>query len=88
MEYLSRWTGYRFDDLDWQAVATCLPETDPDSPDGGCDYPLDGQPPLKVWLAINHGASPVSRRVVGDMDVVLRSRVETPLELLADLRNP
>lgn len=81
MVYISLWIGYRFDDVDWQAIEDALPDTDTDS-ERWYDYPLVGDPDLVVWLAINVGAVPVSVKVVGDMDAVLAARVDTAIELL------
>lgn len=40
---------------------------------------------MTVWLAINQGAAPVPVRVVGELDVARKARVETLLDLLAEV---
>ncbi|HVE73996.1 MAG TPA: hypothetical protein VNA30_02760 [Mycobacteriales bacterium] len=83
---VSHYVGYSFDDTDWQAIAAALPETDDERPDGWYDYPLAGEPPLRVHLACCVGAAPVMVRVVGPMDAVLEARVDTLVSVLAEVR--
>lgn len=82
LEYLSRWTGYEFDDRDWGAVENALPETDADRSDAWYEYPLGGAPELLVRLAKNVDGDEVEVQVRGDFDAVLAVRIETALELL------
>jgi hypothetical protein len=58
MEYLSLWTAYDFDESDWQAIETALPNTDADASNGWYEYPLGGCPGLSVQLASNPGRWP------------------------------
>lgn len=85
MSTLSRFVGYSFDKLDWTAVATSLPETDAEAADQRYEYPLVGEPSLDVSLAVYHGADPVAVTVNGDLDDVLSARIETLLDVLADI---
>lgn len=87
LSWASRYVGYAFDDSDWQAVETALPTTDDEREDGWFEYPLVGAPPLRVHLAQAVGAAPVSVRVAGDMDHLLAARIETLLDVLADVRH-
>lgn len=82
---LSRWVGYTFDDFDWGAIVTALPETDAGAADRWYEYPLLGTWPVTVSLAINHGAAPVEVRVSGAFDEVLAARIDTMLNLLAEV---
>ncbi|BCB89678.1 hypothetical protein Psuf_069910 [Phytohabitans suffuscus] len=80
--HVSRYIGYRFDDLDEAALAGALERTDDESTDGWFSYPLRGTPPLTASLARAVGGSVVSIRVEGDIDPVLAARIETLLDLL------
>jgi hypothetical protein len=80
LKYLSRWTEYRFDDTDWQADETSLPQPDADRTDGWYDYPLGGQPPLTVWLAVNHEDTSVTRTTV---EALMRRGDEIGLTIIA-----
>lgn len=81
---LSRFVGYAFDDSDWRAIETALPDTDADDPDSFYEYPLVGRPQLTVRLARASGAYPVTVIVSGRMNRVLRARIETAIELLSE----
>lgn len=83
--WASHYVGYRFDDLDWQAVESALPATDDKGENGWYEYPLVGVPPLRVHLAQCVGAAPVMVRVAGDMDDVLAARFSTLLDVFADV---
>ena len=85
LRWLSHYVGYAFDDWDWQAVANALPATDDEAAGGWFDYPLEGQPPLRVHLANSVGAAPVMVRVVGEMDPVLTARISTLLDVFSDI---
>lgn len=84
IEWTSRWTGYDFDESDWQAIETGLRSTDADDPNRWFEYPLDGDPRLNLQLAINEGAAPVSIRVKGNADQTLAVRIETLFALLQE----
>ena len=87
MVHLAHYVGCTYDDSDWLALKMALPGTDAGTPSGWYDYPLAGSPVLTVWLAQNCGDIPVSVRVTGVMDPVLAARVDTLLNVLADV-NP
>ncbi len=87
LTYISLYAGYSFDDLDWQAIETALLHTDADDPASFYEYPLVGRTELVVRLAQNVGADPVAVRVSGSMDLVLKTRVETLLSILAEVED-
>jgi hypothetical protein len=82
LEHVSRYIGYRYDDLDEVALTGALEPTDDDSADAWFVYPLRGTPPLLVGLARAVGGGIVSVKVEGDIDAVLGARFETLLDLL------
>lgn len=49
--------------------------------DAWWEYPIDGQPPVTVRLALDPGTSIVVVHVVGDLNDVLAARVETLVDL-------
>ena len=51
LEHVSRYIGYRYDDLDEAALTGILERTDDESADGWFSYPLPSQPFLTVSLA-------------------------------------
>lgn len=88
VQYLSLFVGYDFDDTDWQAIRQGLTDTTCEPPERWYDYPIVGTPTLTVFLALDPGADPVFVRVRGDMDEILRTRIDTLLSVLADVRPP
>jgi hypothetical protein len=82
LEHVSRYIGYRYDDLDEAALTGALERTDDESTDGWFSYPLPGTPSLTVSLAKAVGGNEVSVRVQGDIDPILRARLETLFDLL------
>ncbi|CAN5269272.1 hypothetical protein BH09ACT11_BH09ACT11_13050 [soil metagenome] len=83
MVFLSSFIDYGFGYSDWDAVRFGLEGTDADRTDGYYEYPLVGAPVLKVRLARNVGADPVSVSVIGPMGVVLEARIDTLISVLA-----
>lgn len=81
LAHISRYIGYRYDDLDEAAITGALERTD-EPADGYVSYPLPGTPSLTVSLAKAAGGSEVSVRVEGDIDPILRARLETLFDLL------
>ncbi|MEV4538532.1 hypothetical protein AB0J82_32610 [Asanoa sp. NPDC049518] len=78
---ISSYIGYRYDDLDEDALVGALDDTDEET-GRWFEYPLAGTPPLTVFLAWPPGRSVVTVRVEGTMDLVLSSRVEVALDML------
>lgn len=86
LEWVSVWVGYTFEDSDWLAIETALPDTDGDvQPERWYDYPIIGSPPLTAFLAEDHGAAVVNIRIRGELDPVLAARIDTTLSILADV---
>ncbi|MEU7890534.1 hypothetical protein AB0B54_33945 [Microbispora bryophytorum] len=76
-EILALLIGYEFDDLDWQAVGTALPNTDDEQADCWYEYPLIGtDEELTLRLAQSVGGSVVSVEVLGEADNALSNRIE------------
>lgn len=65
LEATAQASGYDFDDLDWAAVESALPNTDGDA-DHWFDYPLAGERAVHVGMARDPGASVVLVRVDAD----------------------
>ena len=82
MAFLARWVGYAFDELDGEAIDAGVSATDAEA-DRWFEYPLPGEPALRVRLARDVGTSVVHVRVVGGMDAVLEARVETLIDVLS-----
>ncbi|MFF6915995.1 hypothetical protein [Streptomyces sp. NPDC012466] len=78
-ESVAEFSGYDFDDSDWQAVENALPGTDVEKPDGWYDYPLSGRTPLTLLVADDPGSSVVFVRLTGELDDRTRTRIETVL---------
>jgi len=72
-ELVSSYVGYRFDDLDWQAVQTGLDtlasETDTFS------YPIVGRRELTLTISKDAGSDEVSIQVRGRQDRLLGARI-------------
>ncbi|WP_127507032.1 hypothetical protein [Actinoplanes solisilvae] len=82
LEYVSRYVGYDYGELDEVALTGAVDHTDDESVDGWFSYPLEGVPPLTVSLARTVGGSVVSVRVQGQIEGALAARLETLLDLL------
>lgn len=83
-EILASLVGYEFDDLDWQAVGTALPDTDDEQADRWYEYPLIGTDGvLTLRLARSVGGSVVSVELLGEADTALRCRIELACDLAA-----
>ncbi|RZT20118.1 hypothetical protein EV649_3260 [Kribbella sp. VKM Ac-2569] len=85
LKHISWSVGYAFDDWDWEAMETALPQTSWDPPEHWYDYPIIGDQTLTVHLAHNSGDDPVGIRVEGDLDEILAARIETIIDLLSDI---
>jgi len=81
LRQISDYIGYRYDDLDEDALTGALDDTD-DEAGPWFDYPLAGTPALVVFLARSVGGSVVTIRVEGTMDLVLSTRIDTVFDLL------
>ncbi len=81
-EYLASWIGYDFGESDWQAIEVALPSTDADREDGWYEYPLIGDVVLTVRVADNPGDDIVTFEISGEIDAVLRARIETAFSIL------
>ncbi|WMD03819.1 hypothetical protein [Streptomyces sp. FXY-T5] len=82
-ETIAEFSGYEFDDLDWQAVGNALPHTDVEKPDGWYDYPLSGRVPLTLLVADDPGSSVVFVRVTGNPDGRTRAQIEAALHIFS-----
>ncbi|GAA3109892.1 hypothetical protein GCM10010485_55070 [Streptosporangium carneum] len=75
---------YEFDDLDWQAVETGLPDTDDERQKRWYGYPLVGTVArLDLKLARAVGGTEVSVEVYGAADDVLRAQVRLVCDMAA-----
>lgn len=85
LERLSALLDYGFDDSDWGAVETLLPDTFA-AEELWCSYPLVGATQLWVELARDLYDEPerVSVRVSGSMDECMQARVQTVLAGFTD----
>jgi hypothetical protein len=82
-ESVAEFTGYDFDDLDWQAVENALPATDVEEPDGWYDYPLSGRVPMTLLVAADPGSSVVFVRLIGELDDRTRTQIEAALYIFS-----
>lgn len=82
LELVSRYIAYEYDDLDEAALTGAIERTDDESTESWFSYPLQGAPPLTAHLARAVGGSAVSIRMEGDIDPILRARIETLFDLL------
>ncbi|SNT55212.1 hypothetical protein SAMN05421812_109188 [Asanoa hainanensis] len=80
LRQISAYIGYRYDDLDEEALTGALDDTD-DEAGPWFDYPLAGTPALTIFLARSQGGSAVSIRVEGLMNLVLSARIDTVLDV-------
>ncbi|MGW4208567.1 hypothetical protein ACWEIJ_11330 [Lentzea sp. NPDC004789] len=77
VEYASHLAGYRWDDLDEEAMAAGVPGTDPDR-DLWFEYPAG---PWTLRIAQEDGTRVIQVRIGGDFDEVLAARLDTLLDL-------
>ncbi|MEV4785674.1 hypothetical protein AB0K53_09515 [Streptomyces tuirus] len=82
-ESVAEFSGYGFDDSDWQAIETALPGTDAEKPGGWYDYPLAGRVPLTLLVAEDPGSSVVFVRLTGDPDDRTRAQIEAALRIFS-----
>ncbi|MBB6418847.1 hypothetical protein [Streptomyces sp. AK010] len=82
-ETVAEFSGYAFDDADWQAVGNALPDTDVETPDGWYDYPLSGRVPLTLLVADDPGSSLVFVRITGNPDDRTRAQIEAALHIFS-----
>ncbi|MEU9264017.1 hypothetical protein AB0E04_01025 [Streptomyces sp. NPDC048251] len=82
-ESVAEFSGYRFDDSDWQAIENALPETDVERPDGWYDYPLSGRVPLTLLVAADPEASVVFVRLTGKAEARTRAQIEAALYIFS-----
>ncbi|MEU1618916.1 hypothetical protein ABZ479_16670 [Streptomyces sp. NPDC005722] len=82
-EAVSFFTGYAFDDGDWQAVEGALPATDAEHRDGWYAYPLSGRVPLTLLVARDPGSSVVFVRFAGRPGTGEEARIEAALHVFS-----
>ncbi|MEU3887504.1 hypothetical protein [Streptomyces sp. NPDC029041] len=83
-EYLAAEVDYDFDDSDWLAIGTALPETDDDRPRSAWyTYPLVGRDRLDLHIARSVHGDEVSVSVQGAVDNRVQSRVELLFDIMA-----
>jgi hypothetical protein len=75
---VASYVGYPYDWWDEQALIGALDQTD----DRWFEYPLAGTPALTVRLARARGSDVITVQVVGELDDILATRVETLLDVL------
>ncbi|MFE5891258.1 hypothetical protein ACFQ6E_20235 [Streptomyces sp. NPDC056462] len=83
-EYLAAEVEYDFDDSDWLAIDTALPETDDDQPRSGWyTYPLVGRDRIDLQIARSVNGDEVSVSARGTVASRVRSRVELLFDIMA-----
>jgi hypothetical protein len=83
-ESLAEEVAYDFDDSDWLAIETALPETDNERPHSAWyTYPLVGRTRVDLCIAQSVGGSEVSVSVQGAVDSHVRNRIELLLDMMA-----
>ncbi|WP_307825666.1 hypothetical protein [Streptomyces sp. MBT33] len=83
-ESLAAEAGYDFEDSDWQAIATALPNTDDEQPPAAWyAYPLVGHRRIDLHMAQAVGGSEVSVRIEGAVDSRIRTRVGLLVDIMA-----
>lgn len=83
-EYLAAEVEYDFDDSDWSAIDTALPDTDDDQPRSAWyTYPLVGRDRIDLRMARSVDGDEVSVSVEGTVDSRVRSRVELLFDIMA-----
>lgn len=84
LELLSRYSGYAFDDTDWETIAAGVQDTDDEALDGWYSYPLVGtRGTLGIALAQAVGGEEVSVSITGAETPELQLRTETLLSAFA-----
>ncbi|OEJ94054.1 hypothetical protein [Streptomyces thermolilacinus] len=84
LELLSRYTGYAFDDTDWDAVESGVRDTDDEYPDRWYAYPLAGKAgTLEIRVAHAVGSDVTSVSVTGARSPEPRVRTDTLLSAYA-----
>ncbi|MFF8398277.1 hypothetical protein [Streptomyces sp. NPDC016172] len=82
-ESVAEFSGYGFDDSDWQAIENALAGTDVEKPGGWYDYPLSGRTPLTLLVADDPGSSVVFVRLTGEPDDRTRAQIEAALHIFS-----
>ncbi|MFF4273248.1 hypothetical protein [Streptomyces sp. NPDC001536] len=83
-ESLAAEIAYDFDDSDWLAIDTALPDTDHDQPrEAWYTYPLVGRHQVDLHVAQSLDGSEVSVSAEGSVDSRARSRIELLFNLMA-----
>lgn len=85
-ESVAEFSGYGFDDSDWQAIENALAGTDVEEPGGWYDYPLSGRTPLTLLVADDPGSSVVFVRLTGEPDDRTRAQIEAALHIFSPYR--
>ncbi|HEU5027437.1 MAG TPA: hypothetical protein VFV01_21135 [Spirillospora sp.] len=83
MEMISEVVEYDFDDSDWLAISTALPDTDDEQADCWYAYPLVGVRQAQVRLSRAVGGDEVSVEVTGISDDRTRESIELLLTVFA-----
>ncbi|MGW2349668.1 hypothetical protein [Actinacidiphila glaucinigra] len=82
-EAVAHFTGYAFDDRDWQAIDGALPATDAERHDGWYAYPLTGRVPLTLLVAGDPGSAVVLVRLAGEPGEADKARIEAALHIFS-----
>lgn len=83
-ESLAEEVAYDFDDSDWLAIDTALPDTDDEQPRSTWyTYPLVGRSRVDLHVARSVGGSEVSMSVQGTVDSRVRSRIDLLFDIMA-----
>jgi hypothetical protein len=86
LELLSRYSGYRFEETDWETIEAGVQNTDDETSDGWYSYPLVGTlATLEVSLAHAVGGKEVSVVVAGAETHDLQLRTDTLLSAFASV---
>lgn len=83
VQLVATYVDYRWDDFDDAALIGALDTTDADKPETWFEYPIVGNPPVTLALALNEGSAVVSVRITGAFDVVLAARFDTLLDVFS-----
>lgn len=83
VEWVATYVDYRWDDLDDDALVGALDSTDADTPDAWFEYPIVGNPPVMLALALNEGSTVLSVRITGAFDTVLAARFDTLIDVFS-----
>ena len=77
-EFASLLVGYEFDDLDWDAVASAIRETDYEE-QHWFEYPLAGRQSLTLGAALDSGTRVAWIRATTEGEIELRLKVAADL---------